>query len=114
VKLPTNIRTVTTDKTVQMYKWRDASGVMQFSSTPPPDGNAQIMQLTPNLSTMQAVKPRPEEEIASAPAASPMPASPYTPGGMKKLMDQAGAVKQLMEQQQAQQQKSLEQITGTR
>lgn len=108
VKLPSKISSVTTDKPVQMYKWRDEHGVVQFSSTPPTGIEAERMSLTPNLNTMQAVKPPKQEPKAAV--ASTEPSNPYTPGGMKKLLQQAGSVKQQMDQQQADQQKALDGI----
>ena len=108
VKLPTTIKSVTTDKAVQMYKWRDEHGVLHFSNQPPPGGEAELIELAPNLSTMQAVKPRPQETAVAAPETTP--ASPYTPGGMKDLLQQAGSMKELMDQQQVDQQKALDKI----
>ncbi len=108
VKLPTTIKSVTTDKAVQMYKWRDEHGIMQFSSQPPPGGDAELIELAPNLSTMQAVKPRQPEAAAAAQVSQP--GNPYTPGGMKDLLKQAGSVKEMMDQQQVDQQKALDKI----
>ena len=46
---PKNLTNAVTDEKVQVYKWRDENGVMQFSNTPPPDGgHAQQVELNPN------------------------------------------------------------------
>ena len=46
---PKNLTTVTTDKKVQVYKWRDEDGIMQFANVPPPEAkNVEVVELTPN------------------------------------------------------------------
>ena len=47
---------VVVDKKVQVYKWQDQDGVMQFSSKPPPGThNAEQIVLHPDSNVVQAV-----------------------------------------------------------
>lgn len=109
-KLPSNIKTVTTDTTIQLYKWRDENGVMEFSNLPPEHGEAEQIELTPNLSTMQPVKIPVQEVTATNAAPVAELGNPYSPSGMKHMVEQANALKEMLNQQQADQQKALENI----
>ncbi len=112
VALPdAGIKTVTTDSVVQMYKWRDANGIMQFSNILPAHGEAELIQLTPNLSTIEAVKVPKKATTTATVTASPELGNPYTPGGMKQMVEQANALKGMMNQKQVEQQKVLDNIT---
>ena len=62
-KAPTGLSRITTDEKVQVYKWRDKNGVLQFSNTPPMDGQAETIELNPNDNVIQAVR-IPEKEVA--------------------------------------------------
>ncbi len=92
---------------VQVYKWRDANGVMQFSSTPPTGRQAEHVTLDTNTNLMQAVKvkektePKPEQQAQAA-----MP-KPYSVKGMKKVMDDARGVEEMLQKRHAEQQKML-------
>lgn len=105
-KVPSNITSVVTDKKVQVYKWRDANGVMQFSNTPPPDSTAEQVSLDPNTNLMQAVKveeKKPEQaQVVQAPGVSP-----YSPKQMKKVLEDAKGVEALLQQRHEDQQKML-------
>jgi hypothetical protein len=105
-KASKNLSHAVTDEKVQVYKWRDKNGVMQFSSTPPVDGSAaEQVVLKPNDNVVQAVKV-PEKETASAAVSSEMP-NPYSIKGMKKVMDDAKGVEKLLQDRHEQQQKML-------
>ncbi|MBT8133875.1 MAG: DUF4124 domain-containing protein [Gammaproteobacteria bacterium] len=106
-KAPRNMTSVVTDEKVQVYKWRDKNGVMQFGSTPPPEvRNAQQVELNPNSNVVKAVKVPVEEEkpVASADLAQP---SPYSVKGMKKVMDDAKDIEQMLQQSHEQRSKAL-------
>ena len=108
-KAPKNLTNVVTDEKVQVYKWRDENGVMQFSNTPPPDGSqAQQVELNPNHNLVKAVKVPVEEEPQQAQQA-PVP-SPYSVNGMKKVMDDAQAIEGMLQQRHEDQQKMLNDI----
>ena len=81
--------------------------------------NAQQVELKPNLSSMDPVKPLPEDTIAStasehtaSAATSSELSNPYTPDGMKQLVQQAGELKKVLAQQQSDQEKTIDQMLG--
>lgn len=95
------------DNKVQVYKWRDKNGVMQFSNTPPMDGGqAEQIEVNPNKNIVDAVKvpveEEPEKEVASTEAPNP-----YSVSGMKKVMNDAKGVEQLLQQRHEDQQTML-------
>jgi hypothetical protein len=106
-KAPRNLTSVVTDEKVQVYKWRDNNGVMQFSSTPPPGvSNVSQVELNPNSNVVEAVKVPVKEESAAAPAELAQP-GPYSVKGMKKVMEDARDVEQMLQQSHEQRSKAL-------
>ena len=106
-KAPRNLTNVVTDEKVQVYKWRDKNGVMQFGNTPPPTvRNAERVELNPNSNVVKAVKvPVVEEKpVASTDVVKP---GPYSVRGMKKVMDDARGVEQMLQQSHDQRTKAL-------
>ncbi len=105
-KAPGNISNVVTDEKVQVYKWRDKNGVMQFSNTPPSNvTNAEQLVLDPNSNLVQAVKtPEKDEPKQVVQAESP---NPYSVKGMKKVMDDARGVEDMLRQRHEEQQKMM-------
>ena len=113
-KAPKNLTSVTTDEKVQVYKWRDQYGVMQFTNTPPPQTRqAELIELTPNTNIVKAVEV-PEEEPEQKPGGPSvmMTGSPRTPGGMKDLLDTTSSLAEDMSQKQMEQQQFIDQIMG--
>ena len=111
VTAPENLSNAVSDindtsyKKVQIYKWRDEHGVMQFGNTPPlTDAAAEQVVLRPG-NTMQAVKV-PEEKILKPEAEIESP-NPYSVKGMKKVMDDARGVEELLQQRHEGQQQML-------
>ncbi len=97
-KAPENLTSVVTDEKVQVYKWRDEKGVMQFSNTPPHTGkNAQQIELNPNNNVVSAVKVPVKEATPDSPGDSGQP-GPYSVKGMKKVMDDAKGIEQMLQQ----------------
>lgn len=108
-KAPENLGNAITDEKVQVYKWRDKNGVMQFSNTPPQNGDtAQQLELNPNHNVVQAVK-IPVKEAATEEDSSEAP-NPYSVKGMKKVMNDAKGVEQLLQKRHEDQQKMLNDI----
>ena len=108
-KAPKNLTNVVTDEKVQVYKWRDENGVMQFSNTPPPDGRqVQQVELNPNHNLVKAVKVPVEEEPQQA--KHELAPSPYSVKGMKQVMDDAQAIEGMLQQRHEDQQKMLNDI----
>ena len=105
-KVPESLSNGVTDKKVQVYKWRDENGIMQFSNTPPPTGgDAEQIELNPNKNIVQAVKiPEKEEPKEVAKTESP---NPYSVKGMKKVMNDAKGVEALLQKRHEEQQKMM-------
>ncbi len=114
LKVPKNLTSVTTDKKVQVYKWRDQYGVMQFTNTPPPESQqAEMLELTPNTNIVKAIEIPPDEDEQKSSRPKVMTTgSPYTPGGMKDLLDSTADLKDSLNEKQLEQQQFLEQIMG--
>ena len=108
-KAPKNLTNAVTDEKVQVYKWRDENGVMQFSNTPPPDGGqAKQLELNPNHNLVKAVKVPVKEEVQ--PAQQAPASSPYSVKGMKKVMEDAKGIESMLQQRHEDQQKMLNNI----
>lgn len=112
-KKPMNISNAVTDQDVTVYKWVDDQGRTHFSSTPPTGQETETMQLRADANVVQAVKTLDdEEEEASAgsvlslgKAASEgegLP-NPYSPEGVKQLIEDAQKVKEMLDQRYQQQ-----------
>jgi hypothetical protein len=98
---------VVSDEKVKVYKWRDKNGVMQFSNTPPVDGgSAEQIEVNANRNVVDAVKIPPPEKSEEKVADTAAP-SPYSVNGMKKVMNDAKGVEQLLQQRHEDQQKTL-------
>jgi hypothetical protein len=105
-KAPKNLSSAVTDEKVQVYKWVDEHGTMHFSSTPPPEvSNAERVVLDPNSNLVQAVKvPEKEEAKHTAQTSSP---NPYSVKSMKKVMDDARGVEEVLQKRHEDQQKMM-------
>jgi hypothetical protein len=105
-----NLSSVVTDEKVHVYKWRDQNGVTQFSSEPPPSAvAAEQIVLNPNSNVIQAVKLA-EKEEDSKPVAKTESANPYSVKGMKKVMEDAKGVEDVLQKRHAEQQKVLDDL----
>ena len=109
-KAPKNLTSVVTNEKVEVYKWRDKHGVLQFSNKPPEAGSdSELMVLSPNTNIIDAVKiPEKEEKEEKPPASSSK--NPYTPGNMKKLIKKTADLKKLMDDHNTDQQEALDKI----
>lgn len=110
-KAPKNIQTVVTDKKVEVYKWADKHGVIQFSNEPPQDGSeSEKMVLSPNTNVLDAIKiTKKEPEKAAKPQVINL-GSPYSPGGMKKMVDDSTNLQDQLNQRQTEQDKILQDL----
>ena len=102
-----SINKVAPAEKVQVYKWRDENGVMQFSNTPPQTGSAQSVQVDPNKNIIDAVKVPVKEEQKSASSTPVTAPSPYSVSGMKQVMDDAKGVEEMLQKRHEDQQKML-------
>lgn len=105
---PKGLTSVVTDKKVQVYKWRDEHGVMQFSNTPPTGSVVEQVVLDPNSNLMQAVKV-PEKKAPKEQVKAIAP-SPYSVRGMKKVMDDAKGVEDLLQKRHEEQLKMMKNL----
>jgi hypothetical protein len=110
-KLPANVKTVVTDKKVEVYTWVDANGIKPFSNTPPPEGGAsEKIVLKPNTNIMDPINiPEEEEVVASQPKVFSV-GNPYTPGGMKDMIDSSKDIQESMGQQQVERNKMMQDL----
>ncbi len=104
--MPESLANVVSDKKVQVYKWRDKNGVMQFSNAPPPTvTNVEAVLVDPNNNLVKAIKiPKKEEPKEVVKTQS---VSPYSVSGMKKVMNDARGVEELLKKRHEQQQKMM-------
>ena len=106
-KAPKNLTSVVTNEKVQVYKWRDEHGVVQFSNTPPLESKkVERVELNPNKNIVKAIKV-PVKEEPKAVAQTDMP-TPYSVKGMKKVVNDAKGVEKLLQQRHADQQKMMD------
>ena len=113
-KAPKNITSVTTDKKVQVYRWRDEHGVMQFTNTPPPNSRqAEMVELRPDTNLVKAVDvPKEQPETRRSRPRVLTTGSPYNPEGMKDLLDTTSSLADGISEKQVQQQQLMDQIMG--
>ena len=105
-KAPKNLTSIVKDEKVQVYKWRDKNGILQFSNTPPVGGGSEILELDPNHNIIQAVKIPVKEKEEKKVTSSAMP-NPYSVKGMKKVMEDAKGVEDLLQKRHEEQQKAM-------
>lgn len=108
-KAPKGLSSVVTDEKVQVYKWRDNNGVMQFSNEPPPESaKGEKMVLNPNNNIIDATKVvRTEKAKKETEITAP---KPYSMKGMKKVVDDAKGVEDLLKNRHESQQKMLKNL----
>jgi hypothetical protein len=122
VKLPKNVKTVVTNKRVEVFTWTDEHGIKHFSNTPPSGGGAaeKIVLLPEDINTMEAVKipekveaeGKEEEKGKEVKNASKQLGmrNPYTPGGMKELVGNSKDLQDTMAQRQVEQEKMMQDL----
>lgn len=112
VTLPKNVKTVVTDKRVEVHTWVDENGIKQFSSTPPPDGGTtEKIVLKPNTNIMDPIKvPEAEEEVMASKPKVYSVGNPYTPGGMKDMIGNSKDIKESMGQQQVERENMMQEL----
>lgn len=95
----------TEGKPIEVYKWVDADGVINYSQTKPESSvSAEVMMVDPQTNVVQADKlpePEPEKPVAEAKPA-PAPSLPDmsllpTPDRVKQLMDDAKGIQTQMD-----------------
>lgn len=94
----------------KVYKW-EKDGVIVYSSEPPPESQAsEMIEVDPNVNIVQATKI--EEPKAEQPDNTVgMPQGPiYSPDQVKKIIDDAREVKDMMDERAAEQDKILKEL----
>ncbi len=108
---PKNVKAVVTDQKVEVYRWKDEHGVMQFSNTPPLEGgDYEIVVLSPDTNVIDAVKIPEEKQAEEGKPEIFSVGSPYSPDGMKDMIDGSEDVKESLNQRQVDQEKILQDI----
>ncbi|WNO10357.1 DUF4124 domain-containing protein [Teredinibacter sp. KSP-S5-2] len=88
------------------YKWTDENGVVHYSSEPPPEQIAEKMEVNPDTNLVQGL--RKEEEEVPGPQSAPAPGlnlpdgSIYNPENIKKLVDDAKEIQNMMNERNKQ------------
>jgi len=109
LKAPKNVKAVTTDKDVEVYKWRDERGVMHFGEAPPDlSGKAEKITLKANQNVVDAMVVKKEEDRAVSEVQHVDMGNPYSPQGMVQMLDQTKALTESLNKQQAEKQKMME------
>ena len=83
------------------YRWRDENGVIHYSSEPPPNAEAEKLEVDPSTNLIQGLelKEKQASEDKEKPAEPEMPkANPYNPETIKKLFDDAKKVQETLDQ----------------
>lgn len=91
-----------------VYKWVDANGVTQYSSEPPPEQKqATALELDPNINIIQKPPVIHREKAKDGPKLQP--SGPiYSPGNVKKLLDDAKNVEKVLDDRFEQQKKTID------
>ena len=101
LKAPKNVKAVTTDKDVEVYKWRDERGVMHFGEAPPESNVAvEKIELKNNQNVMKPIALK-EKSTDESDIASGEMANPYSPEGMGQMITQTKALTETLNKQQA-------------
>lgn len=100
---------------VAIYQWQDSEGNIQFTNEAPPEGvEYQIRHYDPNANVIQSVK-LPAEETEPKAGETEQPSttgaletpSPYSPDGVKKMMEETRNIEKLLNQRFQDQQSAI-------
>lgn len=96
---------VSTDKDVTVYKWKDANGVWQYGSMPPAgQANVESMDLRRDTNVMKAI-PLEDEKVAEKKGGKVVSMgiskdaleNPYKPENVKELMDNTMNIQDMLD-----------------
>lgn len=92
------------------YRWRDGAGNLHFSDRPPEGSpaNLETVEVDPDANLIQGIQPPPPQPPTQRTASDETPPSPYSPGQIKKLFDEANRIKALA----AQRGQQMEEVMG--
>lgn len=97
-----------------VYKWTDAQGKIHYSSEPPQNQSlAKKLEINPDANLIQGLAPqtsqKPEPKPAQ-PASVPGGVNAYNPAAVKKLVDDAKNVQNLLNERNEATQKALQNL----
>lgn len=110
-KTPKGVKTVVTDKEIEVYKWSDEHGVTQFSEVSPADGSkVEKIVLSPDTNVMDALKiPEEKAKVVQKPKVISL-GSPYSPEGMKDIITDSLDLKEQSDEKKTEQDKLMEDL----
>ncbi len=95
------------DGPVTLYRWRDAHGIVQYGSQPPPAAvDVQAVAVDQNRNVVDAVEVPAELSGGRIQRPSSTP-NPYSVKGMKKVLEDAQGIEEMLQQRHRQQQKAI-------
>ena len=95
---------------VTVYKWKDARGVTQFGGRPPANArDVQVVTVNKNRNVIEHTSAPPPARGANRPAPQPT-GNPYSVGGMKKMLEDARKVEDVLRQRQQQQDEMIRRL----
>lgn len=97
---PKNYEVMQSGKTL-IYKWQDASGHWQYGERAPSNGAATKIEVAAGSAISSSSNSAPEhstQEPTSGTADHPEMMNPYSPEGVKQLIEKAHAVQNMMNQ----------------
>lgn len=95
----------------QVFKWKDSQGQWHYGSKPPEGINAKSVKINKDQNIIDAVvAPKPKKETETTASAQPIvKPNPYSPAQVKKTIDDAKNVQNLINERFEKQKKILQQ-----
>lgn len=93
-----------------VYKWVDENGLTQYSSEPPPQQiSAEVLELDQNTNVIKGLEIEQAEESKNPDTSLAVPEGTiYSPDNIKKIMDDAKNVQNLLDERYKNQQDALD------
>ena len=111
-----NVDTVNNGSPNSIYEWKDAEGNLQFSNSPPAEGiEYSVREYDPNTNVIQSIELPAEETEASGTEpqtnqkiiSSGDPGDVYSPDRVKKLIDDAKNIENILNDRLKKQQATI-------
>lgn len=107
--------TISSGSPNSIYEWKDAEGNLQFSNSPPAEGiEYTVREYDPNTNVIQSIElPAEETEASTEPQtnqkiiSSEDPSDVYSPEGVKKLIDDAKNIENILNDRLKKQQATI-------
>jgi len=105
----TSIKKKTTADDTYLYKWRDANGVIHYTSEKPAEGidydsiklknDVNVIPAVPTVSKSEITDKEPVQQRSPKLPSTELPTNVYSPEGIKNLLNQAKNVQNLVNEQ---------------